>query len=646
MKPSVRSLFVGVAVAFFFTLTLAALAEEKSSPPPAATPPADPAAPAATPPATPAVPAPEPSTTPAPAAVPATEATPLRRLDTPASTEAVQVEKADDDVPAKAKKKSRSQIIRERADETRRRAEARQSTSVGEPIVNVMADSHLPADRKADAVVAVFGSAIVEGEVGDSVVAVFGDNRITGPGVHGEAVAVFGDSYIDSPVDGEVVVIFGNLEFGPNARIEGEVVCVAGTVKRDPSAVLKSGVKNIVSTKMPSLRAWFDQCLRKIRPLAFGPNLGWAWGIAFGFLALYVFGALLFRTGAERCVKIMETRPGFSVLTALLVTLITPILIVLLAMTGIGVAAIPFIGLGLICVSLFGKMVVLAWLGRRFTRFFGDGPLGHIAFAVLVGGLIVMALYTIPIFGYALFQFIGWIGMGVVTYTIVSSMKREKVATATPFVPATAAAASYAAPGFAPGAVTPPAATPTTSGGYVGAAAVPIAAAPESVASSIPGEPGVVPPVDVPPLAVPPPMRSFTPPPVSPPVSGSTLPRAGFWIRLAAMAIDMILIGVIVGGIMHGKDAMFVVVAAYAAAMWRYKGTTIGGIICGLKVVRIDDRSIDWPTAVVRALACFLSMAVMGLGFIWVVFDRDKQSWHDKIAGTTVVRMPKGVSLL
>jgi uncharacterized RDD family membrane protein YckC len=80
--------------------------------------------------------------------------------------------------------------------------------------------------------------------------------------------------------------------------------------------------------------------------------------------------------------------------------------------------------------------------------------------------------------------------------------------------------------------------------------------------------------------------------------------------------------------------------------MWKFKGTTIGGIICGLKVVRLDDRELDWPTAVVRALACFLSMAVAGLGFLWVVFDSEKQSWHDKIAGTTVVRVPKGVSLI
>jgi uncharacterized RDD family membrane protein YckC len=133
-------------------------------------------------------------------------------------------------------------------------------------------------------------------------------------------------------------------------------------------------------------------------------------------------------------------------------------------------------------------------------------------------------------------------------------------------------------------------------------------------------------------------------------------PRAGLFIRLAALALDGILIGLVMAFIygmlprfMHFRDGpagWLVVLAIYAAVMWKHKGTTIGGIICGLKVVRVDNRELDWATAIVRALGCFLSLAVAGLGFIWVAIDDDKQSWHDKIAGTTVVHVPKGVSLL
>jgi len=68
--------------------------------------------------------------------------------------------------------------------------------------------------------------------------------------------------------------------------------------------------------------------------------------------------------------------------------------------------------------------------------------------------------------------------------------------------------------------------------------------------------------------------------------------------------------------------------------------------VCGLKVVRLDSDELDWATAIVRALSCFLSFGVAFLGFFWIGIDDDKQAWHDRIAGTVVVRTPKGTSLV
>src|SRR5258706_14649779 len=78
--------------------------------------------------------------------------------------------------------------------------------------------------------------------------------------------------------------------------------------------------------------------------------------------------------------------------------------------------------------------------------------------------------------------------------------------------------------------------------------------------------------------------------------------------------------------------------------MWKMRGTTVGGIVCNLRVVRLDGRPMDWPTAIVRALGCFLSAAVAGLGFIWGVFDPERPSWHHKIAGTLAGRGPPGAA--
>jgi uncharacterized RDD family membrane protein YckC len=132
---------------------------------------------------------------------------------------------------------------------------------------------------------------------------------------------------------------------------------------------------------------------------------------------------------------------------------------------------------------------------------------------------------------------------------------------------------------------------------------------------------------------------------VAPSVPAASLTRAGFWVRTGALAIDAILITAIFAP-MGAGPMIFLLLAAYAASLWKMKGTTVGGIVCGLRVVRLDDRELDWPTAIVRALGCFLSLVVGGLGFVWVVFDDERQSWHDKIAGTVVVHAPKGTSLV
>lgn len=646
MKPSARSLFACVAIACFFTLTLAALAQEK------------PVAPA--------------TETPPPAAIavgPASAEPALRRLDEPTVTAP-----KDDSTSAPTKaKKNRNAKTKEQTEAAKQRAlerSARAAAHSGEAVVNVFADSLLEKDKKADAVVAVFGNATSEGEVIDAVVAVFGNSRVTGT-VGAAAVTVFGNSYVNSHVSEAVVVVFGDLELGPDARIDGEVVCIGGTITRDAAAIVKGGVKNIISTKVAWLRAWLRECFLKARPLAVGPDLGWAWIVAFSCLGCYALAALLFRSGVEKCLVTVETRPGFSVLAALLTTLIAPVLTILLIATGVGIIVVPFIGAGMLVATLFGKVVILAWLGRRITRVFGNGPLGHIAVAVIVGGLIVMMLYTVPVLGFLLFKLLGWIGVGVVVYTLVLGMKREKPAAPPPSSSGPAASAFTSVPPTAgPVESTPvtPSGAAAMSSGFVGASTsapvtidvaateVPIAGF-AAAAGATTGEPSGVPPFAPPPVySTPPPV--YTPPPsrMSPPISAATLPRATFWIRTGAMLLDAVLIGMVVGftsdilprflQFNHGPGGVLIVLAAYGAAMWKTKGTTIGGIVCGLKVVRLDDRPIDWPTAIVRALGCFLSMAVAGLGFLWVVFDADRQSWHDKIAGTTVVRVPKGVSLL
>jgi uncharacterized RDD family membrane protein YckC len=467
-------------------------------------------------------------------------------------------------------------------------------------VFNAWGTAHLPANDAADGVIAIFGDANVEGEVYDAVVTIFGNARVTGE-VHGGVVSIFGNTYIDGPVQEAAVSIFGDLELGPHAEVDGDVAVIAGRLTRDPGSAVR-GTSEIMAgdfSGVAGLRLWIEKCLMYARPLAFDPGLWWAWVIAFGFLLFYVVISLLFDRSVTRCVETLETQPGQTTVASIMTMLLVPVLMVLLVISVVGIAILPFAGMAVLCATLFGKAVVLAALGRRLTRFTGIAPLGHVAFATFVGGLMVLVLYVIPVIGLVASNLLGIIGLGVVAYTILLSIRQRS---------ANRAARVVAAPAVAS-----------------------VSDAPASTAATMDAAPATEP--------------AASPAPVPPPVA-TALPRAGFWIRMGALFIDIILIAVIAGVLDTGGEVWLVILAAYGALMWKFKGTTIGGLVCGIKVVRRDGAELNWDTAIVRALGCFLSMVVAGLGFLWIVFDEDRQAWHDKIAGTLVVRTTRPESLV
>jgi uncharacterized RDD family membrane protein YckC len=133
----------------------------------------------------------------------------------------------------------------------------------------------------------------------------------------------------------------------------------------------------------------------------------------------------------------------------------------------------------------------------------------------------------------------------------------------------------------------------------------------------------------------------------------SRYPRATFLDRVAAIALDAVLVGIATSFIDRGRDdggGLFVFfLLAYHVAFWTWKGTTLGGIICNVRVARLtstgavsDVRFVD---ALVRALSSIFSVVALGIGCFWMLGDRDGQMWHDKIAGTIVVKVPREVVL-
>ncbi len=73
--------------------------------------------------------------------------------------------------------------------------------------------------------------------------------------------------------------------------------------------------------------------------------------------------------------------------------------------------------------------------------------------------------------------------------------------------------------------------------------------------------------------------------------------------------------------------------------IWAYStsGQTSGKHLMGIKVVSIDGSPLNWRKGVLRFIGYLLSDLSFFLGYLWSIWDADKQAWHDKIAGTRVV---------
>ncbi len=307
-------------------------------------------------------------------------------------------------------------------------------------------DSTLAAGEHAETVVSVLGSSTSAGQVDEAVVSVVGNTRVTGP-VGEAAVAVMGNTYVDSHVGENVVAVFGNVELGPHAEVGGDVVAIGGELIRDPAAVVHGDVQNVmIFGKVAGfdwLRTWVHHCLMLGRPLAFAPGLGWAWTLALGFLGLYLLIALLFPQGVNNCVRTMETRPGRTVLASIFTFLCKPIVFLLLVVTVIGMILIPFLAFALFIAGLFGKAVALAWIGRRVLLAREGAPEPRPVLAVLIGGIIALLLYVVPVLGFITYKALDVLGLGIVVYTLILGVRASRAASNPP----QAAPAPAAAPG-------------------------------------------------------------------------------------------------------------------------------------------------------------------------------------------------------
>ena len=137
------------------------------------------------------------------------------------------------------------------------------------------------------------------------------------------------------------------------------------------------------------------------------------------------------------------------------------------------------------------------------------------------------------------------------------------------------------------------------------------------------------------------------------------LEYVGFWPRVGAAMIDTILILMIIGPLLtafYGEEywsnnavtgpmdilLSYLFPAVATVLFWVTRQATPGKMAISARVVDAGTGdSMTTGQSIGRYFAYFVAMLPLMLGILWVAFDRRKQGWHDKLAGTVVVRNKK-----
>ena len=129
----------------------------------------------------------------------------------------------------------------------------------------------------------------------------------------------------------------------------------------------------------------------------------------------------------------------------------------------------------------------------------------------------------------------------------------------------------------------------------------------------------------------------------------------GFWRRFAASFLDGTILGAayklvntvllaiasLTGTAYPGfSDWMLCTILFWTYMIWfkGFKGATPGYNIFGIRIISINGMQVSIKQIIVRVISSFFSAIPLGLGYIWIAVDENRQAWHDKIAGTYVIK--------
>ena len=145
--------------------------------------------------------------------------------------------------------------------------------------------------------------------------------------------------------------------------------------------------------------------------------------------------------------------------------------------------------------------------------------------------------------------------------------------------------------------------------------------------------------------------------PADKPACEPTFEPAGLFRRLMAMLYDLfLLLSVLLFAsalallVTRGtldyhhplfRSYLFIICFSFYAWFWIHGGQTLGMRAWRLRVQRLDGKPITLWQALLRFLSAIPSLGVFGLGYLWILVDKKRMAWHDRISESVIVLLPK-----
>jgi uncharacterized RDD family membrane protein YckC len=132
------------------------------------------------------------------------------------------------------------------------------------------------------------------------------------------------------------------------------------------------------------------------------------------------------------------------------------------------------------------------------------------------------------------------------------------------------------------------------------------------------------------------------------------LPVPGFFRRLAAQIYDLLLLiallflatalllpfttgeAVSPNQTLIYRVYLLVISFFFYGWFWTHGGQTLGLRAWKIKVLTLDQKPVNWNQAWLRFVTAMISWAFFGLGFLWILIDKNRRSWHDHLSKTAL----------